>query len=116
MHNFPNFHAKISNWNFSSQEIGASLVSFQMIFEALQSEQLRFKFYSLGSKTLHIWSLDLETIRTSTCLNVSFKDHLFSVNIVYFTTQSTLTLGRFNNLRFYGAPWFDRLGLCGLDF
>ena len=36
---------------FSSKEIGPSLVSFQMIFEALQSELFRFKFDSLGSKT-----------------------------------------------------------------
>ena len=35
---------------FSSQEIGSSLVSFQMIFEALQSEL----FHSLSSKNLKI--------------------------------------------------------------
>ena len=37
---------------FSSQEIGPSLVSFRMIFEALQSEL--FKLYFLGSKMLKI--------------------------------------------------------------
>ena len=29
---------------FPSKEIGSSLVSFQMIFDALQSELFRFKF------------------------------------------------------------------------
>ena len=35
---------------FSSQEIGSSLISLQMIFWALPSELFRFKFHSLGSK------------------------------------------------------------------
>ena len=35
---------------FSSQEIGSSLVSLEMIFRALHSELFRFKFHSLGSK------------------------------------------------------------------
>ena len=35
---------------FSSQEIGSSLVSFQMILEAAQFELVRFDFHSLGSK------------------------------------------------------------------
>ena len=39
---------------FVSQEIGSSLVSFQMIFEALQSELFRFNFHSLSSKILKI--------------------------------------------------------------
>ena len=30
---------------FDPQEIGSTLVSFQMIFEALQSEQLKLSFY-----------------------------------------------------------------------
>ena len=34
----------------NSHEIGSSLVSFKMIFEALKSELLRFKFHSLRSK------------------------------------------------------------------
>ena len=33
---------------FSSQGIGSRLVSFQMIFEALQSELFRFNFHSLS--------------------------------------------------------------------
>ena len=37
---------KIGFSGFSSQEIGPSLVSFQMIFEALQSELSRFKFHT----------------------------------------------------------------------
>ena len=36
----------------NSQEIGSSLVSFRMIFYALQSELFRFKFYSMSSKIL----------------------------------------------------------------
>ena len=35
---------------FSSQEIGSSLISLGMIFQALHSELFRFKFHSLGSK------------------------------------------------------------------
>ena len=50
----------------SSQEIGSSLVSFEMIFEALQSEIFRFKFRLLSSEivkipefTLRMLSFDL---------------------------------------------------------
>ena len=50
----PTQKSKIEFSMFSTQEIGPSLVSFQMIFEAPQSEQLRFKFYSLWSKILKI--------------------------------------------------------------
>ena len=35
---------------FSSQEIKANLVSFQIIFETLKSELFRFKLNFLGSK------------------------------------------------------------------
>ena len=44
---------------FSSQEIGSSLVSFFMIFEALKSELYRSKFHSLSSKILRIPELNL---------------------------------------------------------
>ena len=44
---------------FSSQEIGSGLVSFKMIFEALQSELFRLNFPSLSSKTLKIWEFNL---------------------------------------------------------
>ena len=44
---------------FSFQEIGWSLVSFQMILEALQSELFRFKIYLLSSKILKIPELNL---------------------------------------------------------
>ena len=37
---------------FSSQEIGSGSISFEMIFEALQSELFRFKFQRLSSKIL----------------------------------------------------------------
>ena len=37
---------------FGSQEIGSGLVSLEMIFEALQSELLRFIFSLLSSKIL----------------------------------------------------------------
>ena len=39
MSTYPNAHANDKKWisGFSSQEIGSSLVSFEMIFEALQS-------------------------------------------------------------------------------
>ena len=47
-----NAHAKIKNWIFDlhSQGNNSALVSFQMIFEALQSEL----FHSLSSKNLKI--------------------------------------------------------------
>ena len=44
----------------SSQEISRSLVSFQMIFQALQSEFFRFKFHSLGSKLQKIPEYNLD--------------------------------------------------------
>ena len=37
---------------FGSQEIGSTLVSLQMMFEALQSELFRFNFHTLGSIVL----------------------------------------------------------------
>ena len=37
---------------FSSHEIGSSKASYEIIFEALQSELFRFKFHSLSSKIL----------------------------------------------------------------
>jgi len=52
-----NAHAKVRNWIFDVQFSGKRSeltlkVSFQMIFEALQSELFRFMFHSLGSKIL----------------------------------------------------------------
>ena len=44
---------------FSSQEIGSGLVSFYMIFEALQSALFGFNFHSLSSKTLKIPEFNL---------------------------------------------------------
>ena len=41
-------------WMSNSHEIGSSLVSFKMIFEALQSKLPRFEFQSLSSKILKI--------------------------------------------------------------
>ena len=39
---------------FSSQDMGSSLVSFQMVFEALKSELFKFELHSLGLKLLKI--------------------------------------------------------------
>ena len=44
---------------FSSQEISSGLVSFYMIFEALQSALFGFNFHSLSSKTLKIPEFNL---------------------------------------------------------
>ena len=44
---------------FGSQGIGSSLVIFWMIFQALQSELLRFKLHSLGSKLQKIPEFNL---------------------------------------------------------
>ena len=44
---------------FSSQGIGSGLVSFYMIFEALQSALFGFNFHSLSSKTLKIPEFNL---------------------------------------------------------
>ena len=43
----------------SSQEIGSGLISFEMIFEALQSELFRFKFPKLSSNIEKIPEFDL---------------------------------------------------------
>ena len=61
MSTYPNAHAKVDNWISENQfpEIGLSLVSFGMIFEALQSEAFRFKFRSLGSKIIKIPKFNL---------------------------------------------------------
>ena len=40
---------KMSVFNVSSQDICSILVSFKMIFDALQSELFKFKFQSLTS-------------------------------------------------------------------
>ena len=68
----------IKNWNiffawaiflswgffiFGSQGIGSNLVSFQMIFEALQSELFRFKFHSLGFKLQKISEFNLRMVK-----------------------------------------------------
>ena len=56
----PNAHAKVKTRIFPiSQEIGSTLVSFQMIFETLPSELFRFDFHSLSSKILKIWEFNL---------------------------------------------------------
>ena len=48
----------------SSQEIGSSLVSLEMIFQALHSELFRFKFHSLGSKIEKIPEFNLSIAET----------------------------------------------------
>ena len=45
---------KIGFSMFNSEDIGSSLVSLEMIFEALQSELFRFEFHTLSSKILKI--------------------------------------------------------------
>ena len=40
-------------------EIGSSLTSLEMIFEALQSELFRFKFHTMSGKTLKIPEFNL---------------------------------------------------------
>ena len=57
---------------FSSQEIGSSLISLWMIFEALQSELFRFKFHSLGSKILKFPEFNL-TMSLKFALNRHFQ-------------------------------------------
>ena len=61
MSTYSNAHANAKKCIFDdqSQEIGLSLVPFQMIFEAPQSELFRFKFHSLGSKILKIPEFNL---------------------------------------------------------
>ena len=53
---YSNAHANAKKifLRFSSQEIGLSLVSMEMIFETRQSELFRFKFHTLISKMLKI--------------------------------------------------------------
>ena len=47
---------------FDSQDISSGLVSFQMIFEALQSELLEFTFHSLSSEILKIPGFNLRIL------------------------------------------------------
>ena len=59
---YPNARAKIKKKRlsvFRSKEIGSRLVSFSMIFEALQSELFRFKFHSVSSKILKTQEINL---------------------------------------------------------
>ena len=55
----PTQKLKSEFFKFRSQEISSSLVSSEMIFEALQSELSRFKFDTLSSKILKIPEFNL---------------------------------------------------------
>ena len=61
MSTYPNAHAKVkkSIFNVSSQDIRSILVSFLMIFEALQSELFKIKFQLLSSEILQIPEFNL---------------------------------------------------------
>ena len=60
---------------FSSQEIGSSLVSFLMIFEAQQPELFRFIFRALSSKFPKIQEFNL-TIGCHTSYEIDLeRDH-----------------------------------------
>ena len=52
---------QFSNWqfSFSFQKISSSLVSLEMVFEALQSELFRFKIHTLTSKIIKIPEFNL---------------------------------------------------------
>ena len=58
---YSNAHVKVKMGfsMFGSHGIGSSSVSFEMIFEALQSELFKFKFDSLSSKILKIPEFNL---------------------------------------------------------
>ena len=55
----PKQKVKIEFAMFGSQGIVSRLVSFKMIFETLQSQLIRFKFHSLGSKLQKIPEFNL---------------------------------------------------------
>ena len=64
----------------SPQEIGSSLVSFEMIFQALQYDLLRFKFHSPSPKilktpgfNLSIYNVDHFELGSSSSLITSVK-------------------------------------------
>jgi len=61
MHTYLNAYAKVeSGFSMSSsQEISSGSVAFSMIFQALQSEIPRFKFYSLCFKILEMPEFNL---------------------------------------------------------
>ena len=59
---------------FSSQEIGSGLVSFQMIFEALQSELVRFDFHFLRSKLQKIPEFNLNIEQNSVFKSVDSNE------------------------------------------
>ena len=66
---------KIGFSMFSSQEIGSGLVSFQMIFEALQSDLVRFDFHSLRSKLKKIPEFNLDMIKNTNRYIADQKNH-----------------------------------------
>ena len=72
---------------FSSQEIGSSLASLKMIFEALRSELFRFKFNALSSKILKIPEFNLTIDPPPRCSLILFEPFL---NIPF--TSSTVSL------------------------
>ena len=55
---------KLKSWllGFSFQEIGSSLISLEMILEALQSELFRFKFHILSSKILKLPEINVSML------------------------------------------------------
>ena len=55
----PTQKLKIGFWILNSQGISSTLISFRMIFKALQFALFGFKFQSLGSKVLKIPEFNL---------------------------------------------------------
>ena len=97
MSTYSNAHANVEKGIFVVKFQGkrTSLVSFQMIFEALKSDLIRFKFHSPGSKVLKIsefiltishwksWSYSKVTFR-------SYRMNIFDILILFsdFSHQS----------------------------
>ena len=68
---------------FSSQEIDASLISFLIIFQQLESELFRLKFHKLSSKILEILLFQASYI----WINRKKLDELTQVNKQYSELQ-----------------------------
>jgi len=81
---------------FSSQEIGSSLASLEMIFEALQSELFRFKFHSLCWKILKFPEFNLVIHERDRILRehpiTSKTSHLLPEPLSYFEPPIQLLL------------------------
>ena len=79
---------------FSSQDIGSSLVLFEMVFEALKSKLFKFELHSLGPKLLKIQnSLDNFHLRWLKIKRYRDRDDSYSDSAINLPSKVKLFLG-----------------------